>query len=93
MTDGCTNIALVLIVISKNDVIGRISIPLSFTKLKCTAKQLGDEFCLKFKGKCIHNGTRLEASVTDFQLECSQVNDDSLRDVFKHFESLFSNKL
>lgn len=93
MTDACDNVALVLIIISESDVIGRISIPLSYTKGKLTAKEVGDEFSLKFNGKCIHNGTRLEASVTDFHLNKSLVNDDSLKEVFKRVESLFSNIL
>lgn len=91
MTDACTNMALVLIIISKNDVIGRISVPLAYTEGKFTAKELADRICAKFNGKSIHHGTRLEASVTDFQLNRSVVNDEQLNNIFKEIESVFRN--
>lgn len=93
MTDACENVALVLIIISENNAVGRISIPVSYTKGELTAKELGDEFSLKFNAKCIHDGTRLEALVSDFQLQKSLVNDESLKEVFGRVESLFSDIL
>lgn len=93
MTDACENVALVLLIISENNAVGRISIPVSYTKGELTVKELGDEFSLKFNAKCIHDGTRLEAFVSDFQLQKSLVNDESLKDVFGRVESLFSNIL
>lgn len=91
MTDEYKDMALVLIVISENDVIGRISMPLNYSKGKLTAKELGDEFCLKFNGKSIHHGTRLEASVNDFQLKKNLVSDERLKEVFERVQRLIDN--
>lgn len=91
MTDEYRNMSLVLIIISENDVIGRISLPLSYTNGNLTAKELGDEFCLNLNGKNVHHGTRLEASVADFQLKKDLVNDESLEKVFKRVEGLILN--
>lgn len=91
MTDEYRNMSLVLIIISENGVIGRISLPLSYTNENLTAKELSDEFCLKFNGKTIHHGTRLEASVADFQLRKDLVNDESLNEIFKRVERSILN--
>lgn len=93
MSDLGEDAAIILIIISNSDVTGRITIPLKYTNEKLTAKDLGDEFNVKFDGKCIHHGTRLEASVTDFQLKKELVNEQSLKDVFKRVETVLNNIL
>lgn len=91
MTDTYRNVPLFLLIITENDALGRISLPLSYSKENLTAKKLSDELCLKFNGKSIHHGTRLEASVADFRLEKSLINDESLKEIFERVESLCSN--
>ncbi|KAJ6633275.1 Alanine--tRNA ligase, mitochondrial [Pseudolycoriella hygida] len=92
MTDECADIALVLIIVSNYDVIGRIAIPISKTDAKSIIKELRDEFCGTFNGKCIHEGSRLEAYVADFQFDKTRINDDSLKNAFKRAENLLISK-
>ncbi len=91
MTDSYKNLALVLIVISRDGVYGRVSVPLDGPDQKLTAKELTDEFCSKFNGETIHHGTRSGSSVCDFQLNKSAVNEDGLKEVIGRIENVFSN--
>lgn len=90
MTDPYQNLAMVLIIISRDNVIGRASVPLDDNR-QLTAKDLSDEFCRQFDGQIIHNGTRSEASVSDFQLKNRKINEENLKEVFGRIENLFSN--
>lgn len=81
ISDLCEDIVLVLIMITKDDISGRISIPLKYTNDNLNAKHLGDEFNVRFDGKCIHHGTRYETSFTDFRLNKDLVNKESLNEV------------
>lgn len=91
MTDSCENMALVLIVVSRHQVTGRISIPLSLSKGQLSAKEVSEEFTEKFEGVCIHHGTRYETSVADFNFNKDLVTEESLNEVLTRIESLFKN--
>lgn len=88
VTDTAENLPIVVINISNNDVIGRVSIPLKFTTNYFTAKHLGDEFNCEFDGKCIHDGTRYDYAVSDFCLNKNLVNSDKLNDTFNRVKDI-----
>lgn len=87
-TDINKDIPNILINISKNDVIGRVSIPLKYTNDELRAKHLADTFIEYFDGKCTHDSTRYDASICDFRLNPKLVNDDKLKNIFKKVENL-----
>lgn len=93
ISDSCEHLAMILIIISKNDVIGRISIPMKLTGEHFPAKHFGDKFNEKFDGKCIHHGTRYDASVMDFELNKDRVNENGLKEVFDSVEALIEDVL
>lgn len=82
-TDLRKDIPIVLINVTKDDIVGRVSIPLKYTNDDFRAKHLGDIFNNQFDGKCIHDSTRYDASVCDFRLNPKLVNDDQLNNVLK----------
>lgn len=87
ISDYCEHLAMILIIISKNDVIGRISFPMKWTDENVSAKHFGDKFNEKFDGKCIHHGTRYETSVMDFELNKDLVNENDLKEIFDGIEA------
>lgn len=91
ISDCCEHLAMILIVISKNDVIGRISIPMKLAGKNFPAKHFGDKFNEKFDGKCIHHGTRYETSVMDFKLNKDLVNENDLKEVFDSVETVIKD--
>lgn len=92
-TDLRGEIPMVIINISEDEVIGRVSIPLKYTNDNFQAKHLGDEFNKKFDGKCIHDGTRYDNSVCDFRLTAKLVNEEELNNIFKKVEQLIQKCL
>lgn len=92
-TDLRKDIPIVLINISNEEVIGRISIPSQFLNDQFKAKHLVDTFNDRFDGKCIHDGTRYETSVCDFRLNKQLVNDTDLNSIFKKIENVFKQIL
>lgn len=88
MTDTHRHLPLALIVISGNVAIGRVTMPIGDNERSLIAKEISDEFCLRFDGTTIHHGTRLGASVCDFQLTSSLINEADLKDVFERIENL-----
>lgn len=92
-TDLRKEIPIVLINISHEEVIGRISIPSQFINDKFNVKHLVDTFNDTFDGKCIHDGTRYDTSVCDFRLNKQRVNDTDLNSMFKKIESVFKQIL
>lgn len=92
-TDLRKEIPIVVINVSKNEVIGRVSIPLKYTHDDFRAKHLGDTFNQQFEGKCVHDGTRYETSVCDFRLNKKLVNDERLNSVIQKVEKLLKNIL
>lgn len=93
ISDSCEHLVMILIIISKNDVIGRISIPMKLVGEHFPAKHFGDKFNEKFDGKCIHHGTRYETSVMDFELNKDLVNENGLKEVFDSVEALIEDVL
>lgn len=94
MTDLCSNdMVLVLIIISSDGVVGRITVPFDHVNRQLTSKQLSDEFCHRFKGRGIHHGTRLQATVSDFVLKKSEVSEEGLKEIFKRIENLVGKAL
>lgn len=91
ISDYCEHLIMILIIISNNDVIGRISIPMKLVGENYPAKHFGDKFNEKFDGKCIHNGTRYETSVMDFELNKDLVNENGLKEVFDSVEALIED--
>lgn len=88
MTDTYSHLPLVLIVISGDVAVGRISIPITDNEKSITAKELSDEFCMKFDGTIIHHGTRAREWVCDFQLKSSLISETRLTEVFQRIENL-----
>ncbi|XP_055315082.1 alanine--tRNA ligase, mitochondrial [Sitodiplosis mosellana] len=82
-TDLRKEIPIVIINVSKDDVIGRVSIPLKYTNDDFRAKHLSDAFNDEFDGNCIHDGSRYDTSVCDFRLNTKLVNDEQLNSIFK----------
>lgn len=92
-TDLRKEIPMVIVNVSRNEVVGRVSIPLKYTNDDFRAKHLGDTFNQQFDGKCIHDGTRYDTSVCDFRLNTKLVNDEQLNSVFKKIGQLLRKKL
>lgn len=92
-TDLRKEIPIVIINVSKDEVIGRVSIPLKYTHDDFRAKHLGDAFNRQFDGKCIHDATRYDTSVCDFSLNTQLVNDDQLDSVFQKVGQLLKKLL
>lgn len=87
-TDIRKEIPVILINISNDEVIGRVSIPSQYTNDGFKAKHLGDIFNETFDGKCIHDGTRYDASVCDFRLDKKLVNIKGVTRVFEKIENI-----
>lgn len=92
-TDLRNEIPIVIINISKDNVIGRVSIPLKYTNEDFRAKHLSDAFNEQFDGKCIHDGLRYDTSVCDFRLNIKLVNDDQLNSIFKRVREIIKKFL
>lgn len=94
-TDLNKDIPNVLINIAKDEVIGRVSIPLKYIndEFYFRAKHLADMFIKEFGGKCIHDSTRYDASVCDFSLNIKNVSDGQLNEMFKQVEKIFNELL
>lgn len=92
-TDLRKEIPIIIINISKDDVIGRVSIPLKYTNDEFRAKHLGNAFNEQFDGKCIHDGIRYDTSVCDFRLNTKLVNDDQLNSIFKRVGKIIKKLL
>ncbi|KAG4069870.1 hypothetical protein HA402_009577 [Bradysia odoriphaga] len=91
MTDTYNHLPLVLIVISGEVAIGRITIPMADNDRNLTAKELSDEICMKFDGTIHHHGRQLGTSVCDFQLKSSLINEANLKEMFQRIENLVGN--
>lgn len=92
-TDIRNEIPVIIINISNEEVMGRISIPSQYTNDEFRAKHLGDVFNETFDGKCIHDGTRYGTSVCDFRLNKKLVNDKDLNDIFENIETMIKKIL
>ncbi|XP_031619988.1 alanine--tRNA ligase, mitochondrial isoform X2 [Contarinia nasturtii] len=94
-TDLNADIPNVLINITNDQVIGRISIPLKNLSdpFYFRAKHLADVFIEQFGGKCIHDSTRYDASVCDFSLNVKSVNSEQLNNMFKKVEQMLKEIL
>lgn len=93
-TDVRNDIPMVVLNISKEEVVGRVSIPLKHTTDGTfRAKHLSDIFNEQFDGKCIHDGTRYDNSVCDFRLSAKLVTDKQLNDIFKKVGQLIEKIL
>lgn len=90
-TDMRSDIPIVIINLSKDEVIGRVSIPLKYTNDEFRAKHLGDAFNNEFDGKCIHDGNRYDTSVCDFRLNIKLVNDEQLNSISKRVGQMIKN--
>lgn len=92
-TDIRKEIPVVIINVSKDDVIGRVSLPLKCTSDDFRAKHLSDTFNMEFDGKCVHDGTRYDTSVCDFRLNTNLINDKQLNYVFQKIEQMIKRML
>lgn len=92
-TDLGKDIPMVLINISNEDVVGRISIPSQFTTENFHPKYLLEQIIKTFDGECIHLGTRYDTSVCDFRLNKQLVNDRDMKNVFEKVKSEIENVL
>lgn len=92
-TDIRKEIPVVIINLAKDDVIGRVSLPLKCTSDAFRAKHLGDTFNTEFDGECIHDGTRYDTSVCDFRLNTKLINDKHLNNILKKVEQKIKQML
>lgn len=92
-TDLRKEIPIVIINVTDNGVVGRVSIPLKYGNDDFRAKHIGDAFIEQFDGTCIHDGTRYDTSVCDFRLNRKLVSDNRLKSVFEKVEQLMKKLL
>lgn len=92
-TDLRKDIPIVIVNVSETEVVGRVSIPSTYINDEFRAKHLGDAFNATFDGKCIHDGQRYDASVCDFRLNKTLVNDSNLENVFRKIKETLKKVL
>lgn len=92
-TDLLNEIPVVILNITDAEVIGRVSIPTVYTSDDFRAKHLSDAFNELFDGKCIHDGQRYDASVCDFRLNKTLVNDSDLDKIFSNIKDMLKKVL
>lgn len=73
---------------TEEDCIGRVSLPIKYTRDDFRAKHLGDIFIAEFDGNFIHDGTRYNTSVCDFRLNYQNITDEQLDIIFQKVEQL-----
>lgn len=92
-TDLRKEIPVIIVNVSDTEVIGRISIPSTYTNDDFRAKHVGDAFNETFDGKCIHDGQRYDTSVCDFRLNKTLVNDSDLNNLLGKIKNMLKKVL